>query len=502
MSAQRMERVGDALTMTRNFLDTIGEFRVNPRDFPSPHERGGAAETAIVQREVAMDNIATVLNRSQYQEDESGRSLHVICPVAIPRRHRSFGWVFIAFILLAIGLVGSSLLNSISLVVPVGGLVLALFGPHYWFLLIAYIAFQLWQNSFVSIPDGCQGLVTRYGKLERMIGPGRTNLFDPWSKVSYVVNVTREYPYNAPVREAPTASRVNAAVDLFLLFKIEDPSAFIFRLGGATGFEEKLQNVISEVARELVFRTEAERIYDLVGATAQHILERLNTQFLPAVRFVEANITHAEPASQEYRINLAKPEMLRVAQEAYSHRRAFLLQKERDEGELAGELAVKTEQLSVIRAESATFQAQIDTALERETHRANAVAQQLLRETESAARARAALAEAQSIDIRAASAAASPEALRYRYRREVLRRLEQIAERLPQMVIVGDDADTQINILATARRMLGVAEERVFDEAALTAMRSKRAALAARIQERNKKLRALGQEEAPAGGQQ
>jgi SPFH domain / Band 7 family len=78
------------------------------------------------------------------------------------------------------------------------------------------------------VPDGCRAVVTRFGKLEEVVEAGRKLLFDPWKQVSYIVNTTRDYPYNAPIREAPTASRVNASVDLFLQFRIEDPAEFIF----------------------------------------------------------------------------------------------------------------------------------------------------------------------------------------------------------------------------------------------------------------------------------
>jgi hypothetical protein len=48
------------------------------------------------------------------------------------------------------------------------------------------------------------------------------------------------------------------------------------------------------------------------------------------VRFTNANITHAEPSSQEYRMDLAAPEMVRVAKEAYTYQYELQLKKERD----------------------------------------------------------------------------------------------------------------------------------------------------------------------------
>jgi hypothetical protein len=68
------------------------------------------------------------------------------------------------------------------------------------------------------------------------------------------------------------------------------------------------------------------------------------------VRFTNANITHAEPSSQEYRMDLAAPEMVRVAKGAYTYEYELRLRKEQDEGELRGELASLRETLSAISA--------------------------------------------------------------------------------------------------------------------------------------------------------
>ncbi|HEX5688441.1 MAG TPA: SPFH domain-containing protein, partial [Roseiflexaceae bacterium] len=302
---------------------------------------------------------------------------------------------------------------------------------------------------------------------------------------------TREYPYNAPIREAPTAGRVNASVDLFLQFKIEDPAEFIFTLGGAKGFQEKLQNAISEVTRALIYEQKAEDIYDLVGESTQSLLNSLNQQFLPAVRFVNANITHAEPSSQEYRMDLAAPEMVRVAKEAYTYQYELQLRKEQDEGDLNRELAGLHETLSAIRAEIATHQAQIDTAREKETYRADAYARQLLSEAESAAKANAALLEAQALDIRAISGASYPEILQYRFQQDVLDKLEAVADHLPQIVQVGATDGQQIDFLDTARHMLGIVDEKLYSEADIQAIRQRTQTIQARIAARAEQLRRL-----------
>jgi SPFH domain / Band 7 family len=34
------------------------------------------------------------------------------------------------------------------------------------------------------VPDGCRGVITRFGKLENVVEAGRTLLFNPWKQVS------------------------------------------------------------------------------------------------------------------------------------------------------------------------------------------------------------------------------------------------------------------------------------------------------------------------------
>ena len=341
------------------------------------------------------------------------------------------------------------------------------------------------------VPDGCRAVVTRFGKLEEVVEPGRKLLFNPWKQVSYIVNTTREYPYNAPIREAPTASRVNASVDLFLQFRIEDPAEFIFTVGGVKGYSDKLENAISEVTRALIYEQRAEDIYDLVGESTQKFLDSLNEQFLPAVRFTNANITHAEPSSQEYRMDLAAPEMVRVAKGAYTYEYELRLRKEQDEGELRGELASLRETLSAIRAEIATYQAQIDTARERETNRANSSARERMVEAESEANANAALLEAQALDIRAVSSAAAPEILEYRFQQDVLERLATVADRLPQVVQIGATGDDAVDFLEISRRMIGTGDEPLFTPEDMQAIRDRMEEIQARIRERAGELESL-----------
>jgi regulator of protease activity HflC (stomatin/prohibitin superfamily) len=477
------------------------QFRIDSRDFLSARERGGTTGTRIEQQTAALSEAAEIVNRSFPTVDASGRFINAISPVVIPNRQSLF-WRLMPIGMLAVfaflGVVVTVALSQLG----GGGAGLALFGPHLWLLLVLLAAFTWWRQSVVMVPDGCRAVITRFGKLEEVAGAGRKLLFNPWKQVSYIVNTTREYPYNAPIRQAPTSSRVNASVDLFLQFRIEEPAEFIFTVGGVKGFSDKLENAISEVTRALIYEQRAEDIYDLVGESTQKFIDSLNEQFLPAVRFTNANITHAEPSSQEYRMDLAAPEMVRVAKEAYTYEYELRLRKEQDEGELRGELASLRETRSAISAEIATYQAQIDTARERETNRANASARERMVEAESTANANASLLEAQALDIRAVSSASAPEILEYRFQQDLLEKLAGVADSLPQVVQIGaggNNGAEAVDFLEISRRMIGTGDEPLFTPEDMQAIRNRTEEIQGRIRDRAREMERLsgGQEARP-----
>lgn len=488
--------VGTAVDVAQS--EEFAQFRVNARDFLSAREGGVSSSTQINQMVASLGDVAEVLNRSypQGETDKANPIANVISPVVIPQRGRSL-WTRLGIfgVLIGLGLLGWIAAKMVSQIPGFGNLPGILFGPHYWFLVIVFLLFSIWKNSYVMVPDGSQALITRFGKLEATVGPGQTWLLNPWKRVSYIVNTTKEYPYNAPIRQAPTSSRVNASVDLFLQFRIENPAEFIFTLGGAKGFSEKLQNAVSEVTRGLIYEQRAENIYDLVGENTQSLLATLNNQFLPAVRFVNANITHAEPSDQAYRMDLAAAEIVRVAKEAYTYQYELDLRKEQDEGELTKELASLRESLSEIRAEIAKYQAQIDTAREKEINRANAHAHRLRAEAESGAKANAALLEAQALDVRAASGAFFPEILEYRFQEEILDKLESVADKLPQIIHIGPNDADAIDYMAIARNMLGVPEGMLFSDEEMQAIRERVDTIVARINERSRQISGMMQAE-------
>jgi regulator of protease activity HflC (stomatin/prohibitin superfamily) len=455
-------------------------YGLNPADFPAARGGVGSAGTRIVAASVSLDEAAERLSRSHYEMGPEG-PVHVITPMVMPKGRKLRSMMPVIF-LLVVGLVGRIVL------IPFDGLGPALFGVHYWVLLVLIAAFMWWRQGMVMVPEGCTALISRFGKVEAEVGPGRVNLWNPWKRVSYIVNTTREYPFNAPIRQAPTKSGVQASVDLFLQFRIASAREFVFVLGAVQGFQDKLNNAISETTRSLIYEQEAAGIYDLVGESTQRLLEQLNAQFAPAVELTTANITHAEPSAQEYRMDLAAPEMIRVAKEAYTYEYELQLRKEQNEGDLNRDLASLNEQLSAIQADIARYQAQMDTALERETNRANALARQRFVEAESTAMANAALLEAQALDIRAMSAALAPEILDYRYQQDMLDKMESLAGALPQIVRVGGE-DGGVDFLQIARELVGGAEgQQLFSPEDMEAIRARKDEIARRIEARQSQI--------------
>ncbi|MEV0201594.1 SPFH domain-containing protein [Nonomuraea sp. NPDC050691] len=450
-------------------------FALDPRDFAAARDGGGSVGTLIEARSASLNEAGEIVNRS-FAEN----GMHVISPVVIPKGSTAKVVVPLG-ILVALGLIG-----ALGNVIPRTELI---FGPHYWVVLVLAAAFLWWRRSVVMVPEGCKALITKFGKLVQIADPGRVTLLNPWKRVSYIVNTTREYPFNAPIREAPTQQGVKASVDLFLQFRIENPAEFIFVLGSVSGFQSKLQNAISEVTRSLIYAQRAEEIYDLVGESTLGMLESLNQQFLPAVRLTDVNITHAEPSSQEYRMDLAAPEMVRVAKEAYTYEYELQLRKEQNEGDLIKELAGLQETLSAIQAEIAGYQARMDTALERASHQAKAQARQRLVEAESTANANSALLEAQALDIRALSAAEAPEILDYRFQQDLLDKLESVSSRLPQVVQVGEQTD--IDFLELAQQLVGGRGAALFSAEDMAAIRGRLTEIGERVRAREAEIATL-----------
>lgn len=187
-------------------------------------------------------------------------------------------------------------------------------------------------------------------------------------------------------------------------------------------------------------------------------------------------------------MDLAAAEVVKVAKEAYTYQYELELRKSQDEGDLNKELASLRQTHSEIRADIATSQAQINTAHEKAINQANAYARQLLVEARSEAQANAALLEAQALDIRTVNSAYYPEILEYRYKREVLDKITAVADKLPQIVNIGEAKNNNIDFMAIARQMMGIEDKSLYTADEIRAIRGRAKEIMARIKERTIKL--------------
>ena len=109
-------------------------------------------------------------------------------------------------------------------------------------------------------------------------------------------------------------------------------------------------------------------------------------------------------------------------------------------------------------------------------------------EAESEAKANVALFEAQALDIRALKSADYPEILEYRFQQEVLEKIRNSADKLPQIIQMGDQ-DKRINYVEMAAEMLGIDGKPLFSEADIAMLRKRSAEINKRMQEREATIR-------------
>ncbi len=361
-----------------------------------------------------------------------------LVPVVIPRDRRRYGWL---------GLLGLAFyLFGVAVFIPPVGLKVLLGGAA---ALVAAVALLwLWRGAIVEIEQGTTGILSRYGKIVGTLAPGRHYLWWPWEKVEFIVDTSTEIPYLAPVVACPTQENVPLkAIEFFLKFRIEDPTAFV-RTIGASNFDLVLSSAVQDAIRQRSRLVRTERAYDLRGSDVGDMQETLNRQLARyGVRIIGANIPDVQLPDQ-YQQHLATRE--RVAKELAAYEREWeLVRKQRIDTLLMEiERAKKERDARLIEVKAAQNKARQDVAQmleEQETE-----AQRVRWEIE--ARGRAALTSAEN----------EAKALRhlgqsYRDNRAVLqyelaRRRVQVGERLarqaPRPVLVRGEGQEQ-SALAT-----------------------------------------------------
>lgn len=359
-----------------------------------------------------------------------------LVPVVIPRDNRGTRWLLPAWfgvwaIATAIVLMTAEHTWQRVLGTPtlIGGIVLLLLAGLWW-----------WRSSIVEIEEGTIGVLTTFGAITGPgLSPGRHYLWHPWKRVAYVVDVTTEIPYSAPVLSSPTHENVPLkSIEFFLRFRILDAIRFVQTIG-AGNFDLVLSNSVQDAIRQRSRQVRTERAYDLRGSDVKDMQDLLNRQLTPyGVQIIGCNIPDVQ-LPEEYREHLSTRE--RVAKELVAYEKEWELARKRRIDTLLMEIerSKKVRDAKIVEVKAALNRARQDVAQmleERETE-----AQKIRYEIETRARTNLVTAQGEA-------KAREQLATAYRDNRAVLgyelarRRLDVgavLAEAAPRPVIVRTD---------------------------------------------------------------
>src|SRR5215210_7726247 len=352
-----------------------------------------------------------------------------IVPVVIPKDRRRYGWLLMLG--LAVYLVGFALFAGGPIAI------LALLCGVFF---VALALLWLWRGAIVEIEQGTTGVLSRYGKIEGTLSPGRHYLWWPWEKVEFVVDTATEIPYLAPVAVCPTQENVPLkAIEFFLKFRIVDPLAFV-RVIGASNFDLVLSSAVQDAIRQRSRQVSTEKAYDLRGSDVGDMQDYLNRQLAQyGVRILGANIPDVQLPDQ-YQQHLATRE--RVAKELAAYEREWeLTRKQRIDTLLMDiERSKKDRDTRLIEVKEARNRARQDVARmleEKETE-----AQRVRLEIETRGRAALTEAENEATALRHLGQAHRDNRAVVRY--ELARRRVEIGEKLarsaPRPVLVGGES--------------------------------------------------------------
>ncbi|HEY83783.1 MAG TPA: SPFH domain-containing protein [Chloroflexi bacterium] len=370
----------------------------------------------------AWDNVQQLL-RSGEQGD--------LVPVVIPDDKRSFGWLM-WFALAFYALITSLLLMSSSFLLC-GGLTTAL-------VFLAIGALSMWRSAVVEIEQGTTGVLSRYGKIEGTLKPGRHLLWWAWEKVEFIVDTSTEIPYTAPVLASPTRDNVPLkAIEFFLKFRIIDPLLFVRHIG-ASNFDIVLSSAVQDAIRRRSRQLETARAYDLRGSDVGDMQAYLNKQMQPyGVKITGANIPDVQLLDQ-YRENLATRE--RVSKEATAYEKEWeLLRKRRTDTTLMEiERAKKERDEKLIAVREAANKAREDVAQMLQEREAEAEKIRLDIEAKGRAELKAAENEARALTSLGKSYQDNQAVLRYDLEVRRLEVAEELLQAAPRPIVVNSQS--------------------------------------------------------------
>ncbi|MCC6604224.1 MAG: SPFH domain-containing protein [Anaerolineae bacterium] len=364
-----------------------------------------------------------------------------LVPVVIPKDSRRMGWM-IWFALAFYSLVTNLLLfgfraAGIGLAL-VSVLVFSLIGVFAW-----------WRSAIVEIEQGTTGVLSRWGKIEETLKPGRRLLWWPWEKVEFIVDTSTEIPYTAPVLACPTQENVPLkSIEFFLKFRIIDPVLFVRHIG-ASNFDMVLSSAVQDAIRNRSRRVETANAYDLRGSNVDDMRELLNRQMSRyGVKITGANIPDVQLPNQ-YQQNLSTRE--RVAKELVAYEKEWELIRKRRQDTLLLEIerAKKEGDEKRIAVQEAINKARESVAQMLQQREAEAEKIRLEIEAEGRAELKSAENEARALHRLGQSYKDNQAVLQYELAVKRLGVAEELLRSAPRPIIVNQSGGDQNSALAT-----------------------------------------------------
>ncbi|MCP5095139.1 MAG: SPFH domain-containing protein [Chloroflexi bacterium] len=364
-----------------------------------------------------------------------------LVPVVIPKDRRGFGWLF-WFGAALYGIVTTLILTGFNLF---GVGMSVLFGGG----MIVVGAFSWWRSSIVEIEQGTTGVLSRYGKIDGTLKPGRHFLWWPWERVDYIVDTSTEIPYTAPVLACPTQENVPLkSIEFFLKFRIVDPVAFVRQIG-ASNFDIVLSSAVQDAIRRRSRMVETARAYDLRGSDVGDMKDHLNRFMQPyGVRITGANIPDVQLPNQ-YQQNLSTQE--RVAKELVAYEKEWELIRKRRHDSLLLEIerAKKERDEKLIAVQEAVNKAREDVAQMLQEREAEAEKIRLNIEAKGRAELKSAENEARALHRLGQSYKDNQAVLQYELAMKRLDVAESLLMHAPRPVMVNSHGTGQENSALT-----------------------------------------------------
>lgn len=356
-----------------------------------------------------------------------------LVPVVIPKDARGLRWLSLVWLAAWAGFSGLLLTlgnyGALSALAFLSAVVLLALSALWW-----------WRSSIIEIEEGTVGVLTKFGAISGQgLPPGRHYLWHPWARVAYVVDVTTEIPYAAPVLSSPTHENVPLkSIEFFLRFRIVDAIRFVQTIG-AGNFDLVLSNSVQDAIRQRSRLVRTERAYDLRGSDVKDMQELLNRQLTRyGVQIMGCNIPDVQLPDQ-YRQHLSTRE--RTSKELSAYEKEWELTRKRriDTLLMQIERSKKVRDAKIVEVKGALNKARKDVAQmleERETE-----AQRVTYEIETRARTNlvAAQGEAKAQEQLATAYRDNRAVLGYELARRRLDVGAKLAQAAPRPVIVHTD---------------------------------------------------------------